>query len=244
MPHRGFYKLCQLKTAAILFVIIIGLVSATPGALAADAGGDADTQQGIKLFNEKKYGPAILAFGRALKRKPKDPGLFYLLGACYDQGGDRNTAKKFFSYAVQYGPGTKGGSLASQALAKLDPQYQMKLQAGSGQGASTSGLKQQVGSGQGASASGLKQQTGLQGTGSRASSVSASASQASDVSGLPREDRVYYTSMGQHQIVDAAVNNRRIQMLFDTGAEVCAFGKNHLEELQIPIPANARTGYA
>jgi len=37
-------------------------------------------------------------------------------------------------------------------------------------------------------------------------------------------------------IVDASVNNRPIKMLFDTGADGCVFGKNHLRELGMAIP--------
>ena len=45
-------------------------------------------------------------------------------------------------------------------------------------------------------------------------------------------------------MVDAEVNNRHIAMVFDTGAEVCAFGKNHLKELGIAPPQGRPTGYA
>jgi clan AA aspartic protease (TIGR02281 family) len=59
---------------------------------------------------------------------------------------------------------------------------------------------------------------------------------------LPEQARVYYTPSHSGQIiVDGYINNRQIKMLFDTGAESCAFGKNHLKELGIPAPTGIAT---
>lgn len=59
---------------------------------------------------------------------------------------------------------------------------------------------------------------------------------------LPEQARVYFTPGHSGQIiVDGYVNNRQIKMLFDTGAETCVFGKNHLKELGIPAPTGMAT---
>lgn len=60
---------------------------------------------------------------------------------------------------------------------------------------------------------------------------------AGDGENLPETARIYYKpSSSTQMIVDAYVNNRPIKMLFDTGADGCAFGKNHLREMGINIP--------
>lgn len=54
---------------------------------------------------------------------------------------------------------------------------------------------------------------------------------------LPESAKVYFKpDSANRMIVDAYVNNRAIKMLFDTGADGCAFGKNHLRDLGMPIP--------
>ncbi len=54
---------------------------------------------------------------------------------------------------------------------------------------------------------------------------------------LPESTKVYFKPDHANQmIVDAYVNNRPIKMLFDTGADGCAFGKNHLSELGMQMP--------
>lgn len=59
---------------------------------------------------------------------------------------------------------------------------------------------------------------------------------------LPEQAKVYFTpSASTQMIVDAYVNNRPIKMLFDTGADMCAFGKNHLRDLGMPIPTGKPT---
>ncbi|MCC7528882.1 MAG: aspartyl protease family protein [Candidatus Melainabacteria bacterium] len=59
----------------------------------------------------------------------------------------------------------------------------------------------------------------------------------SDTENLPESSRIYFKPDSTSQmIIDAYVNNRPIKMLFDTGADGCAFGKNHLREIGMAIP--------
>jgi clan AA aspartic protease (TIGR02281 family) len=78
-------------------------------------------------------------------------------------------------------------------------------------------------------------------------SVAAAAAGSSAAAGdpsLPEAARVYFTRQGNSLIVDAEVNNRSMKMVFDTGAEVCAFGKNHLRALSIAPPEGEASGFA
>jgi clan AA aspartic protease (TIGR02281 family) len=66
---------------------------------------------------------------------------------------------------------------------------------------------------------------------------------ASDPS-LPESARLYFNKQGESLIVDGEVNNRSIKMVFDTGAETCVFGKNHLQQLGITPPSGPPDGMA
>ena len=81
--------------------------------------------------------------------------------------------------------------------------------------------------------------TGAQ-SGARPGSTSGGA--AWNPENFPEQAKVYFSPNQSGQIiVEGYVNNRRIKMLFDTGADVCAFGKNHLRELGITPPAGKPT---
>jgi predicted aspartyl protease len=63
------------------------------------------------------------------------------------------------------------------------------------------------------------------------------------LSRCPAQSRVYYNNgdnaAGTSFMVKVFVNNRPIEMVFDTGASLIVFGKNHLSQLGIaPPPAN------
>lgn len=58
----------------------------------------------------------------------------------------------------------------------------------------------------------------------------------------PEEETISATKgVEGHMVVRAEVNGRPIEMMFDTGAEACIFGKNHMQQLGISL-ANAKPG--
>lgn len=71
-----------------------------------------------------------------------------------------------------------------------------------------------------------------------------SSGSGSEIDNQPTESRVYFQRHGKALIVDADVNGRPIKMLFDTGAEMCVFGKNHLAQLGIAPPTGQPGGKA
>lgn len=81
-------------------------------------------------------------------------------------------------------------------------------------------------------------------SGSSASTAAAGSSAVASDPSLPESARVYFTRQGNSLIVDADVNNRSMKMVFDTGAEGCAFGKNHLRTLGIAPPEGEPSGLA
>ncbi|MCA9801161.1 MAG: retroviral-like aspartic protease family protein [Cyanobacteria bacterium HKST-UBA02] len=214
------------KSGILVSSVILFLFACLPAWSA-----DPDTELGVKLFKQQKYGQAIKAFNRALKRSPKESGLYYFLGACYDQGGDKASAKKLYGFAIQLSPSSESAQLAAKALGKIDPAYLQSVvdaatrSPGNSPGPSSSHTTR-------APRATSSQQVGIVNT----------HSNPHDVNSLPSECRVYYEPMANHQIVTASVNGRSIKMLFDTGAEMCAFGKNHMDQLGVRIPSDARVG--
>lgn len=71
-----------------------------------------------------------------------------------------------------------------------------------------------------------------------------SAALTSGPATLPRETWVPFTRRGTSMIVDARVNNKPMKMIFDTGAEGCAFSLAHFRQLGLPIPSGPPTAFA
>lgn len=61
---------------------------------------------------------------------------------------------------------------------------------------------------------------------------------------LPEECRVPFKREHSHLLVDAMVNYKPIKMVFDTGADITCMGKNHLEQLGIPLPTGKPAGFS
>ncbi|MGD9681636.1 MAG: aspartyl protease family protein [Candidatus Obscuribacterales bacterium] len=192
---------------------------------------DPDTELGVKLFKQQKYVQAIKAFNRALKRSPKESGLYYFLGACYDQGGDRVSAKKLYGYAIQLSPSSESAQLAARALGKIDPAYLQSVVDAATRSPGNSSRHAVP-----AQRSSSSQHVGIVST----------HSTPADLSSLPAESRVdfYRKPESGHLYLTAYVNNRPIEVMFDTGAEDCAFGKNHLQQLGIALPPGPPIGKA
>jgi len=213
-----------LVSSAFLSLAVLFLFASLPARSA-----DPDTELGVKLFKQQKYVQAIKAFNRALKSNPREPGLYYFLGASYDQAGDKPSARKLYAYAIQLSPSSEPAQFAARALGKIDPAYLQTVVDAATRAPGPTGHP----SGRPVvTRSSSSQQVGIVNT----------HSNPRDLNSLPSECRVYYEPMANHQIVTASVNGRSIKMLFDTGAEMCAFGKNHMEQLGVRIPSDARVG--
>lgn len=212
-----------VSSAFLSSAVLILLLFASLPARSADP----DTELGVKLFKQQKYVQAIKAFNRALKSNPREPGLYYFLGASYDQAGDRASAKKLYAYAIQLGPSSEPAQLAARALGKIDPAYLQSVVDAATRSPGRNARPQRSSS---------TQPVGIVNT----------HSSPDDLSSLPAESRVdfYRKPDSGHLYVTAYVNNRPIEIMFDTGAENCSFGKNHLQQLGIPLPKGEPIGKA
>jgi predicted aspartyl protease len=73
---------------------------------------------------------------------------------------------------------------------------------------------------------------------------SGGSSGAADLSRLPDQCRIPFEKDQGLLFINAYFNNRPLRMVFDTGAEVVALGKNHLRELGINAPEGKPIGQA
>lgn len=202
-------------------IILLGLVTALAiGQTGADALSSA--VQALALYEKGKYQEALPLFKQAVKEKPRDPNVLYYYGLTFHRLGQFAAAKQVYGTLIATFPASPA---ARQAMAAVFPS-----------GPSGQVIK--------SSAEPLAVKRPTAGYSMPSIGGSGSSGGASDLASLPQEARVYFKREGNALMVNAELNNRPIEMVFDTGAETCAFGKNHLRELGLPLPQGAPTGYA
>lgn len=185
-------------------------------ALAAESSPGA---KAVALYQKGKYQEALPLFKQAVKERPQDANALYYYGSTLQQLGQGAAARQIYNKVIGNFPGSPAARQAVGIILNANP-------ARTSAGSSTTGRP-----------------TARQATAGYAA-PSAGNGTSPDYSSLPQETRVYFTNEGNALIVKAELNNRAIDMVFDTGAEACAFGKNHLRELGIPVPQGAPTGQA
>lgn len=181
-------------------------------------------EDGVKLFQAKKYKNAIPYFEQALRANPYDYNAIYYSALSYQYLGDFQRAKGEYGRLVDKFPYTTAGKNAQMVLQRLDPRYLESI------------LRRNAGA--------SPQQSGNVQTHGQAQT-----SQSADYASLPSEDRVRFnksdTQGGRpHIIVAGWVNNRPVNFIFDTGAEDTTIGKDHLSQLGLKPPEGPPTGYS
>ncbi|MDX2106486.1 MAG: retroviral-like aspartic protease family protein [Candidatus Melainabacteria bacterium] len=228
----------KVKSLLSAFVISCSFASGVVLPAVSPAEASSNYQDGMRMMQARQYARAVASFEQALRENPKDQNSYYCLGTCYYNMKDMNNAKSYYTSAVRIAAATPTGKAAMQALKSLE-QLERKSGASSIKTISSSGGQPQQAS-----------------SGSAANSTVAikSLKKASredddlpnDIHTLPTDTRVRFhrkPESGQdHLYVEASVNNRPITMMFDTGAEMCSFGFNHLQQLGIPIPTGKPSG--
>lgn len=209
--------------------------------------------EGTQLYRAKQYKRALGKFQETLKEIPNDGNVYYFIGMCYQQLRDINSAKQAYAKAIEYGKSQDSGVNALKALMAIDmeyaksvvPGYNYKLQMmlpGHGRfGPGLAAIAAQKGSsGTSATSAVSARQTvttyGHSSGGSSSSSVDSS---------LPREGKFTITDNPLNNnmtYVSATINGRQVpHMLFDTGAEIVLFGRNHLQQYGITPPSGPAT---
>lgn len=188
--------------------------------------------KGVAFYKAGKYREALQQFNLALSKRPSEPSIYYYIATCYHQLKDLPHAKSYYIEAINYAGLNAVGQNAIKGLQAIDP-------------ATAKSIYNQL-SGQSAMAPSTK--TAGSRTSSGTTRVVSSASSASSQMGeliAPQESRIQVTKQPNGAaVVQAQLNGRSIDMLYDTGATECSFGKNHLTELGIKLPTGPHTGYA
>ncbi len=217
----------KINARKTLSAFLLGLCLATTASPQAFCAGTANYDKGVKLMKEKQYTAAISAFALALKENPRDQNSYYCLGTCYYQMRDVSAAKTYYSGAVKISAASPTGKAAMAALNSIEQQLRKTSTAPTSSGTTTDSTR------------GVSRISSRQGGNEWEST--------SDVgSTLPNDCRVRFNRRdeGNHLYIEAYLNNRPITVIFDTGAEGCVFGFNHLQQVGMQPPTGKPQGQA
>ena len=217
----------KAKFAAGLMLLSTAFTFSLPVQAAADA-----YALGVKQFGAKTYPLAAANFKKAIAVNPRNDSARYYYALSLHYNKDIAGATKAYAELIRMMPDSNGASYARAALAKLDAALLSSLPMPSRAAQQT--YSQPGSTARAATAGGASQEQFRQ-----SSSV---ASNPNDK--LPDDCRIYYTLENNSFVLDAYVNGRPMKMIFDTGAEICAFGKDNLAAAGIPAPTGQSTGTA
>jgi len=175
----------------------------------------AEGSKAVSLFQQGKYRESLPLFDQIVRNSPNDVNALHYYALALQRSGRIDEAKRKFNEILVNFPNSDAAREAYQVL--YPPRLPTPMPASSPYvGTQRAGVIQRR----------------------------RPEDPPPDYSSLPSEAKVYFKRKGNALMVDAQVNNHPITMVFDTGAEVCAFGKNHLNELGIPLPTCKPTGRA
>jgi clan AA aspartic protease (TIGR02281 family) len=187
---------------------------------------------GVKQFGAKTYPLAAANFKKAIAANPKNDSARYYYALSLHYNKDIAGATKAYAELIRLLPDSNGASYARAALAKLDAALLSSLPLPSRAAQQSYG---QPGSTASVAAAGVASPAQFR----QSAPV---ASNPNDK--LPDDCRIYYTLEDNSFVLDAYVNGRPMKMIFDTGAEDCAFGKDNLAAAGLPGPTGKPTGTA
>ncbi len=200
------------------------------------AGAFSNYVEGVELMKQKQYGRAIASFEQALRENPNDANSHYCLGTCYYQMHNVSAAKDSYMRAYKLSPGSVAGKNSLAAMQNLNAPAGARSAGTSQPAQRTASSNQQYNSSAQSSSR----------TSTAASSTPAMGdSDDSDLASLPNQARIDFHRPDdgqQHFYVNALMNNRPMEMMYDTGAEHCTFGFNHLAEIGIAPPTGKPKG--
>lgn len=211
----------MLKKLTLLSGIVItnSLYSFYPVYSASNAATEMD--KGLQFFAKKDYKNALPHFVKAANKNAKDSSALYYEAVTYHQLNDINLAKSAYYQVLHNFPGTPAASNAHLALLYLDPVYAKRF----------------------------RQQTGGR---AQPQTFTPSAPQEprsitdvdSDMNSLPDQARVPYQKEGADIIVIAYINNRPIDVIFDSGAEAVVLRKSVMDSLGSGLHLSKHFGYS
>jgi predicted aspartyl protease len=183
---------------------------------------------GVSSYKKRDYASANQHFDNALKQNRNDYNSLYYKALCLAQLGKTTEAKYIYAVLIKSFPSTDAARNAEAAMAYLDPTYLRQLRGQSAPAGSTSST---------ASISSSLQSYGGGGGSSGGSAYG-------ELVGSATPSTVYFENLGNNLLVQALINNRKVPMLFDSGAAGCTIGLEQMKELGLKPPEGPPTGRA
>lgn len=190
----------EMRKYGRAFILALAAVSLGLAGRAADA----DFNRGVKLYNQRDFKNANICFEQAVRSNPKNPTALYYKALSAQQSGDMTQALQCYSSLCDTFPGTEEARNAARVIASS------KRGAQASQNSKASGAASMVVT-----------------TPANHSIFEHSNVGAEELATLPEESTVGFTRGPQgHLFVTAFINNCPMQVMFDTGASTCLFGRN------------------
>jgi len=186
----------------------------------AAGGGSAQAATAMAQFKARQYGPAAESFRNAIAADRANSTLYYYYALCLHYNNDVRGAITIYNQIMQYFPNTDAANRAQAAMGALGTQVAPATTHSRPSGSLPSGgaeVTQDI--------------------------IDPFRNGGGEIIG-PDECDLRFETINNSLIFDAKVNDRPIKVIFDTGAEGCVFGKNHLAELRLPEPTGKPTGFA
>jgi predicted aspartyl protease len=188
--------------------------------------GNSEFGAGVSAYGAKDYNGALNHFENAIKLNPYDCNAIYYKAVVLTQLGKGDQAQIQYAILIKNFSTTPAAKNAEAALAIINPRYLRQLKPQSATPAPASAAST------------------VQPPSSAGESEQSMRNADTDVASLPKQSRIYFERDGKNLSIDASINGRPIKMLFDSGAENVALGKNHLAQLGIRPPETAPVGHA
>jgi predicted aspartyl protease len=208
-------------------LLTAGFLTLAAPALSAD-----QLAEGIQFYKAGKLPDAVKslsAFISSHQNSPQNSTAYYYLACCYYQSGQTAEAKRLYETIASVYPKSEEARTAQQMLVRLQ-----------GSVGATGGAVSSPAVGSAAPAKAAPAVSFDDSSGDTAEERRYEAEYAA----LPQSTRVVFKrDEGGHMYVTVWLNNRPIKAIFDTGAHA-HFGLNHLSQVGISVPANAKTSNA
>jgi len=174
---------------------------------AANAG-EPNFDRARQLYAEGRFQPALAYLDKALSANGSNPTVYYYKALTLQRLGRMSEAMQWYANIRRSFPGTAEAQLANSVLSPR-----------AASSSAPAGAAPTTRAGGPPTADASTNAVAFNPYGGNASS--------NELASLPDEAKVPFSrAIGGHLYINAFVNNRPMQMLFDTGASTCLFGKN------------------
>lgn len=218
---------------------------------------DANLTAGLQYLRANRFKEAIYYIDASLKTNPENPDAIYTLAVCKQRMGDKDRAMELYKKVIFAVPNKPAGNMAIDAMRALDPgwvqEHVKTVHVENGIVSTRNGM---VRTNEGATISLGELKEGLNPRGQirtprmvpaattpvPRNSTGTAAAITSSNDDLPNESRVRFERDKSDIVLNVYINNRPIEMVFDTGAPGICIGKSQLQAIGITPPSGPPDG--